>query len=371
MKTLKGLTWDHPRGHRPLRAWAREDRSVDVRWDIQKLERFESHPIHELAERYDLLIVDHPGIGEAAEKQCIRPLEDFLTDEQSVFLQASSIGSTFESYQYGGRHWAIPIDAAAQVCALAGGAVIAGLTTWDGIRRYSQNNEGSVALSLGGPHALLTFYSICQSMDGELFSENDLVVSRDVAINALAVMQGIYSRQQKELVDLNPIRLLDEMARGQFDVCPAIFGYVNYATRESGRAIRFTNIPHCGSPDLRGSVLGGTGMAISVSCKPTPELIAHIMRYVSDEVQSSLVVENAGQPSNTVAWRNDRANVLTQNFFRDTFATVSSAFVRPKYHGYIPFQDSSSAIIREGLIQQKRVDEIFDAIKENHGRFYP
>jgi multiple sugar transport system substrate-binding protein len=370
MKILKGLTWDHPRGYRPLRAWARENRSVDVRWDIQKLEGFESHPIDELAERYDLLVVDHPGIGEAAGKQCLRPLEDFLTDDQSAFLRASSIGSSYESYQHGGRHWAIPIDAAAQVCALAGDAVTVGLISWDAIRCYSQNNEGSVALSLGGPHALLTFYSISQSMGGELFSENNLVVSRDVAINALAVMQDIYSHQQRELVDLNPIRLLEEMARGRFDACPAIFGYVNYATPESGRAVSFTDIPHCGTPFLRGSVLGGTGLAISVRCEPTPELIAHVMGYVSDEVQSSLVVENGGQPSNTVAWRNKRVNALTRNFFQDTFATVSSAYVRPKYQGYIPFQDSSSAIIREGLIQEKRAVEIFDAIRENHSRFY-
>lgn len=371
MKILKGLSWDHPRGYRPLRAWARVDCSVDARWDIQKLEGFESRPIDELVEQYDLLVVDHPGIGEAAGKQCIRPLEDFLTDEQSIFLQASSIGSSFEGYQYGGGHWAIPIDAAAQVCALAGVASTAELITWDGIRCYSKNNEGSVALSLGGPHALLTFYSLSQSMDGKLFSENDLVLSRDVAIDALAIMQDIYSHQQKELVYLNPIWLLEEMARGRFDVCPAIFGYVNYATPESGRAISFIDIPHCGTPLLRGSVLGGTGLAISVRCEPTPELIAHIMGYVSEEVQSSLVVENGGQPSNMAAWRNERANALTRNFFQNTFATVSSAYVRPKYHGYISFQDSASAIIREGLIQEKCADEIFDAIRKSHCRFYP
>ncbi|MFE8103619.1 hypothetical protein RBA71_19335 [Brenneria goodwinii] len=369
MKTFKGLTWDHPRGYRPLQAWAREDNRVNVAWEIQKLEGFESHPIAELAEKYDLLIVDNPGIGEAAEKRCLRPLEEFLTDEQLSFLRKSSAGSSFESYQYDDRHWAIPIDAASQVCALVGHVAAARPVTWREVQLFSQSDKGRVALSLGGPHALLTFYSLSQSLGGSLFLGNDFVLNREIALRALTVMQGIYAVQQQELVDLNPIELLDEMAQGRFDLCPAIFGYVNYATPEEGRVVSFVDIPHCGDPSLRGSVLGGTGLAISARCEPTPALVDHIMRYVSDGVQSTLVVENGGQPANARAWHDRHANELTQNFFRDTFATVSSAYVRPKYHGYIPFQDSSSAIIRDGLVTGKHAGEIFDAIRENHARY--
>ncbi|KGT86493.1 hypothetical protein NG99_25455 [Erwinia typographi] len=371
MKAIKGLTWDHPRGYRPLQAWAREDRSVNVEWDIQKLEGFESHPIDELAEKYDLLIVDNPGIGEAAEKHCLRPLETFLSDEQLLFLKESSTGSSFDSYVYADQHWAVPVDAASQVCALSGAAASTRPETWQQVCEYSQIHKGQVALSLGGPHALLTFYSISQSLGGTLFSGNDFVLSRETGVEALKIMQAIFVNQQKELVNLNPIGLLDRMAAGDFELCPAIFGYINYSTPETGIAVRFADIPHCGDPALRGSVLGGTGLAISVRCEPTPELIEHIMRYVSDSVQTTLVVENGGQPSNARAWRNVRANALTGDFFSGTYDTVSAAYVRPKYDGYIHFQDSSSALIREGLLAGVAAEQIFDSVKENHGRFLP
>lgn len=368
MKVIKGLTWDHPRGYRPLQAWAQEDSSVKVKWDIQKLEGFESRPIDELAAKYDLLIVDNPGIGEAAEKGCLRSLESFLTNEQLSFLSKSSTGLSFASYEYHGLHWAVPVDAASQVCALAGHAVTSAPDTWQNVLQYSQANIGRVALSLGGPHALLTFYSISQSLGGQLFSGNEFVLARDTALKALRLMKGIFSYQQKELVNMNPIGLLDKMADGVFDLCPAIFGYINYATPVKGRSVSFVDIPHCGDPALRGSVLGGTGLAISVHCEAGDELINHIMRYVSDSVQTTLVVENGGQPSNAHAWHNSRANMLTNNFFRNTFSTVSTAYVRPKYDGYIHFQDSSSALVREGLVAGRPVDEIFDSIKLNHGR---
>ncbi|NIG19330.1 carbohydrate ABC transporter substrate-binding protein [Pantoea sp. Al-1710] len=371
MKVFKGLTWDHPRGYKPLQAWAEADKSATVEWSIQKLEGFESHPINELAETYDLLIVDNPGIGEAAEEKCLRPLEDFLSAEQMRFLKQSSMGSSFESYCYKGQHWAIPIDAASQVCAVAGDASDAIPLTWNAVQLYAWSNPGRVALSLGGPHALLTFYSICQSLGGTLFEGNEFVLEPQIGIRALDMMNDIFLRQQKDLIDLNPIGLLDEMAKGTFDLCPAIFGYVNYSSPTTGRMVLFTDIPHCGNPALRGSVLGGTGLAVSVNCEPEPALIEHIMRYVSDEVQRSLVVESGGQPSNAAAWQYDRANDLTQGFFSNTFDTVSNAYVRPKYHGYIPFQDTSSAIIRRGLAENRQSSEILSDVKNNHARYRP
>lgn len=117
--------------------------------------------------------------------------------------------------------------------------------------------------------------------------------------------------------------------------------------------------------------MGGTGIALSIHCQPTPELINHIMGYVSDYVQATLVVENGGQPSNVCAWHDSQANELTQHFFRDTLATVSGAYVRPKYDGYIEFQDTSSGLIREGLLSDTSASVIFDAITENHLRHLP
>ncbi|HBY4813793.1 TPA: carbohydrate ABC transporter substrate-binding protein [Klebsiella pneumoniae] len=371
MNYFKGLTWDHPRGYRPLQAWAKADDTLKVEWDIQKLEGFESHPVDELAEKYDLLIVDNPSIGEAAEKKCLWPLEEFLTSEQMTYLRETSTGHSWESYQFGGKHWAIPVDAASQVCALADSNITAAPASWDDVLLLSKEHEGRVALSLGGPHALLTFYSICQSLGGKLFEGNDFILDATTATQALQILQAVFRRQNKALTHLNPIGLLDEMARGSFDLCPAIFGYVNYSTPDAGRTVKFFNTPHCGDPAVHGSVLGGTGLAVSLRCTPTPELIRHIMMYVSEQVQKTLVVESGGQPANIYAWKDKRANDMTNNFFSGTLDTVSRAYLRPKYHGYIPFQDTSSAIIRDGLINDIKAEDIFIAVKENYGKYGP
>ena len=71
---LRGITWDHPRGYAALAELERLDAEGDtcygaapvpLTWDRQSLAGFESHPITDLARRYDLLVIDHPGLGPA------------------------------------------------------------------------------------------------------------------------------------------------------------------------------------------------------------------------------------------------------------------------------------------------------------------
>ena len=64
---LKGMTWNHPRGYLPLEAAAREWEArtgVAVNWDKRSLQDFESFPVELLAREYDLIIIDHPHVGQ-------------------------------------------------------------------------------------------------------------------------------------------------------------------------------------------------------------------------------------------------------------------------------------------------------------------
>jgi multiple sugar transport system substrate-binding protein len=72
-----GLTWDHPRGYVALEQAAEKARAegLNLRWERQPLEGFESHPIEELAERYDIIVLDHPHLGDAVHGECLQPLE--------------------------------------------------------------------------------------------------------------------------------------------------------------------------------------------------------------------------------------------------------------------------------------------------------
>ena len=70
MITLRGITWDHPRGYAPLAASVApyaQAHSVRVEWERRSLKDFGDAPLPELARDYDLLIIDHPHVGQESE----------------------------------------------------------------------------------------------------------------------------------------------------------------------------------------------------------------------------------------------------------------------------------------------------------------
>src|SRR6266511_2557162 len=112
---LRGLTWDHRRAIDPLISTMPGFRArrpdVDIVWSRRPLHAFEFAPVHELAERFDLIVLDHPFVGDIAATRCLEPL-DALIDGETAF---SFVGPSLESYRYEGKTWALPIDAACQV----------------------------------------------------------------------------------------------------------------------------------------------------------------------------------------------------------------------------------------------------------------
>lgn len=119
--TYLGLTWDHPRGRDALEEAARRvnaGRSGPLLdWAVQPLEGFASAPIAELAARHDLLVLDHPHIGEAVAEGCLIPLDELFPAETLAAWARDSVGRSFASYVWDGRPWALPLDVATQVMA--------------------------------------------------------------------------------------------------------------------------------------------------------------------------------------------------------------------------------------------------------------
>ena len=118
MTRLKGMTWSHPRGFDPMvacaAAWERRT-GVGIDWDKRSLQDFESYPVEDLARAYDLIVIDHPHVGQITEEGCLLALD--VPERAAVLadLAAGSLGQSFPSYSWKGRQWAFPIDAATQV----------------------------------------------------------------------------------------------------------------------------------------------------------------------------------------------------------------------------------------------------------------
>ena len=74
---LKGITWAHTRGYVPMVATAQRfnelNPEIEIEWEKRSLRDFENAPVEQLAETYDLLIIDHTWAGFASKNGVLIP----------------------------------------------------------------------------------------------------------------------------------------------------------------------------------------------------------------------------------------------------------------------------------------------------------
>ena len=347
--TFRGLTWDHPRGYDALAEAARRvnaGRAAPlITWDRQPLEGFESAPITDLTARYDLVVLDHPHIGEAVAEGCLLPIDQLFDAAQMEAWRSRTVGPAFQSYTWEGRQWALPLDVATQVMARRPDLVPDPPTDWAGLETLAASRR--VAVSLGGPHAFLTLISMAAAEGAVVGGEAMLPDAQ--ALPALDRLARLAARAPRGSADLNPIALLEAMAQTDaIALVPLVFGYVTYARPAASRhALAFSD--SLAAPGGLGGVLGGTGIAFSGRSVPSPELLAHVVDLMSEEVQTRLFPEFGGQPSARAAWTSAQVNAAWGSFYRDTLRTAETALLRPRYFGFPDFTNAASAYLRDAL----------------------
>ncbi|NWK98364.1 hypothetical protein DM806_22375 [Sphingobium lactosutens] len=354
----RGLTWDHPRGYRALEAAARDiapRQGLSIIWDRHPLEGFESSPIADLAERYDLIVLDHPHVGEAVAQDCLQSMESLFGDAMIAGLETAAIGRSLASYRYAGAHWALPLDAATQVTVYARDRIAAPPKTWEEVIALAEAEP--VALSLAGPHAILSFQSIFAALGG--VRPADGFVDRPTGRDAYAIMAALAGTASRQWIDANPIALLEAMTAGEdIALVPLIYGYVNYAP---GGRIGFADAPR-GVGGI-GSMLGGTGVAVSRRCIVTPALLTHLAWLMGEDTQRHFIPAHEGQPSLRAAWTDRQVDDRWGGFYSGTHATLEAATLRPRHDGAIAFQSEASARLRAGLIEGEPADRVLDDIE--------
>ena len=320
-----------------------------MRWDRQPLADFESRPLRALAGHYDLLVVDHPGLGEAVRDGVLRPADEIFSRPELAAWRAGSAGASFDSYRIGRRQWALPLDAAAQVSAARPAEMPARPASWaDAVQAAA---EVPTVLCLGGPHALLMFSAICVSAGSAPATAGRQFVTPAAGAAALRVMASLLARADPELSQRNPIGVLEAMAGpGGPAYCPLVYGYITYSRRAGPgrRRLAFFDAP--AGPGGIGSVLGGTGLAVTRSCAQPAAAAAVIRALLSEPAQTGLFAEHGGQSAARQAWQDARADQASAGFYGSTWATVQRAWVRPRFAGYPAFQLAASAVLRNGLL---------------------
>lgn len=349
---LRGLTWDHPRGYLVLDALAAAadlgDPAGHVRWERQPLEDFESRPLRALADDFDLLVIDHPGLGEAVRDDCLRPLDDLFSPGELASWRDLTIGASFDSYGLGGRQWALPLDAAAQVSVCRPEMLDERPASWADAAQTARARP--TALCLGGPHALLMFAAICVASGRRPAAAPGEFVPAGAGHAALGIMADLLAHADREVSQRNPIGVLDAMtAPGGPSYCPLVYGYVTYHRPDRGPQ-RLTAFDAPAGPGGIGSVLGGTGIAVTRSAARPAAVAGQLRRLLSEAVQVGLYARLGGQSSFRQAWQDHDADRRNGWFYRATRRTIESAWVRPRFAGYPAFQDAASAVLRDGLL---------------------
>ncbi|MCL7764972.1 extracellular solute-binding protein [Polaribacter sp. Z014] len=357
MKQLKGITWNHSRGFTSIVAAAQRftelNPDVEIVWEKRSLQAFADEPINELAKRYDFLIIDHPWTGFAARTEVILPLNKFLSDEYLKDLAVNTVGKSHESYSIKGKQWALAIDAATPVAAsrpdLFEKLNLKFPETFDDLIELSKT--GMVAIPGIPQDTLMSFYMICSTLGEDVCTSDKEVISEKTGIKALQILRALGKNIKKENYDWNPIKVYEAMTlTDDYIYSPFAYGYTNYSREGYARKhLKFHDMVAIDNQKLI-TTLGGTGLAISANTEHQ-EIAGKFVEYVGSEAtQKGVFFDNGGQPGHRQAWLDKRANDLTDNFFKDTLPALDRAFLRPRYHGHMYFQDRAGAPIREYMM---------------------
>ncbi len=354
---LNGITWGHSRGITPLLAVSQRymelNPGVEIRWKKRTLQEFADFPIEKLTADYDLLIIDHPWVGCAAATGCVLALNEHLPADYLEDQLRNSVGQSHQSYFYQDAQWALAIDAAAPAASyrkdLLAKHNLPLPATWQEVLALAK--EGKCAVPGIPIDILMNFYSFCLAHNGTLFSSNTEVTDKETGIQAIETMQQLYSLVSKEMFTCNPIAVAEKMsASNDFWYCPFAYAYSNYA--RSGYAenlLHYANVVMFNGQPLR-TTIGGTGLSVSAFSKNKKEALDFASMVVAAGCQRTLYVQHGGQPGHRSAWTDATANLLTNGFFETVLPVMDNGYIRPRYNGYLHFQDLAGYPLQQCLM---------------------
>ena len=373
---LRGITWNHSRAFPPLTATAQRFEElhpgVQIQWEKRSLHEFGHSGLLPLAERYDLLVIDHPMMGVAHQSRALLDLKRVVDPSFLEELASDSVGRSYESYGYEESVYALPIDAAAPTASfrpdLLERSSMPAPRTWNDLLDLARKK----LVVMPGFHAdvFLNFMGLYASRRAAVGEHPDEFLDPEAAKQCLEELRELAGYMPDVVYDLNPISLYECLAvSDHYAYCPFAFSYSNYARAGfADNPILFSNPVRLGNGQPIRTVLGGTGMAISAQCKSVEIAVEYLTQVAGAEWQRTVYVLSGGQPARRSAWKDKMSNLVTHGFFEQTLNTVETAYVRPRYSGYVEFQAMAGVPIVEHLRIGGSSAEVVEELNELHRR---
>lgn len=350
---MNGITWGHSRGITPLLAvsqrYSELHPDVEIRWTKRTLQEFADFPIEKLTTGYDLLIIDHPWVGCAAATNCVLPLNEYLPAEYLHDQAKHSVGLSHPSYNYSGKQWALAIDAATPAASYRKDLLQYPPESWEEVLELAK--KGKVAVPAIPIDLLMNFYTFCIANGKEPFQSEEEVIDEATGIMAIETMKQLYSLVDRKMFSCNPIAVAELMSStNNYWYCPFAYGYSNYSRKGYAKhLLHYADVVSFNGKKLR-TTIGGTGLAVS-AFSPHKEIAVDFAKLiVSGECQRTMYVQHGGQPGHRSAWWDADANRITNNYFENILPVMDNGYMRPRYNGYLFFQDHAGDPLQKCLM---------------------
>lgn len=351
---LRGMTWDHARGFDPMvataAAYAAAHPGVTITWEKRSLQAFADRPIGEMAGTYDLMVIDHPHVGEVARTGQLLALDTLGRDAEMAALAAGSVGLSHASYAFDGHQWALAIDTATPVACFRPDRLDRAPRLWAGVIELAR--QGEVAFALVPINALMCVFGIARNLGHAVAEDEARLIAPEAGTEVLELLREIVALIDPRCLALDPIGIYEWL--GRTDDAPAYspfgYGYTNYS-RDGYCAfpLRFADAPGIRRDDPSGTVLGGTGIAVSARTRHPDIAADYAFRIAGAECQKGLYFAAGGQPGHAAAWEDEACNAAARDFFRATRRTLETAWLRPRHAGYMGLQDRGGHIVHACL----------------------
>jgi multiple sugar transport system substrate-binding protein len=377
MTELRGITWDHTRGYVPLIATAQRftelNPDIVIRWQKRSLKDFGDLALNQLGQEFDLLVIDHPFVGMAAEQNMLVPLEQYISAEFLQDQAQHSVGKSNASYLYRGNQLALAIDTAAPISGwrsdLLEKARVSAPSTWTELLALAR--RGLVVIPSVPIDTLMHLYMLCIALGEEPLSRPDRFTSNEVVMRALEMLRELADLVSPESSKFNPIKVWELLAvSDKVAYCPFAYGYSNYS--RDGYAKQWLEVGGLISVDgqsrLR-STLGGAGLAISSRCRSIESAAAYCQYVAGAECQNHLYFDSGGQPGHRSAWSNVEVNRRSHGFFRKTLETLDEAWLRPRWTGYHDFQNKAAQVVHRCVWRKEDPRDVVSTLNRLAGEF--
>ncbi len=358
MITLRGRTWASRRGYGGLAASAeaytqlRPD--VQVEWeqlDFDELFYDSRRQFVTGSVNFDLLMIDHPWVGELAVNGWLVDMDELLTSVQQLDLDEDADRSSLEAYRYDdgacARLWSLPVDGACQILAfrpeLVGTAVDQLPGDWDSFLALGESlheppDHCAYTHQFGGPNHFLTLLGIAAALGDAPYSSPSRGLHRDAGARGLDILRRIWELSIESQVE-SPDTLVHRtfplmMAEDRAAMCPGVFAYITHYGGEGERQLAIADMPVMPETGKRTSLLGGMGLAIA-SASPHRDAAWEYATFVmSREVQGGVFVENGGQPGRVSALTSGYADAECAGFGPVLAAALDDCYIRPTPPGW-------------------------------------